>query len=96
MRYEPAYLIKRTGLRTFNAGVNGIGGTADAWAMSQFIHEVWPDAHPPYLWLLDVEAFVPSRSGRAPPTSRVSPSTSAQPAAGKGVVELVRAIGRTA
>ena len=59
MRYEPSYLEKKTGLRTFNAGVNGIGGTADAWAMTQFIHEMWPDAHPAYLWLVDVESFVP-------------------------------------
>ena len=35
MRYEPAYLQQKTGLRTFNAGVNGIGGTADAWAMTE-------------------------------------------------------------
>lgn len=59
MRYEPAYLKKKTGLRAFNAGVNGIGGTADAWAMSNFIDEVWPAAAPRYLWLLDVESFVP-------------------------------------
>ena len=43
MRYEPEYLEEKTGLSTFNAGVNGIGGTADAWAMSQFIHDTWPD-----------------------------------------------------
>ena len=59
MRYEPSYLEKKTGLRTFNAGVNGIGGTADAWAMTNFIHDTWPDADPKYLWLLDVESFVP-------------------------------------
>jgi len=59
MRYEPRYLQKKTGLRTFNAGVNGIGGTADAWAMTNFIHDTWPDADPAYFWLLDVESFVP-------------------------------------
>jgi hypothetical protein len=59
MRYEPAYLHQKTGLRTFNAGVNGIGGTADAWAMSNFIHDTFPNAQPRYLWLLDVESFVP-------------------------------------
>jgi len=59
MRYEPKYLQKKTGLRTFNAGVNGIGGTADAWAMTNFIHDTWPDAEPAYFWLLDVESFVP-------------------------------------
>jgi len=59
MRYEPKYLEKKTGLRTFNAGVNGIGGTADAWAMTNFIHDTWPKADPAYFWLLDVESFVP-------------------------------------
>ncbi len=59
LRYEPSYLEQKTGLRTFNAGVNGIGGTADAWAMVNFIHDTWPMADPKYLWLLDVESFVP-------------------------------------
>jgi hypothetical protein len=59
MRYEPKYLEKKTGLRTFNAGVNGIGGTADAWALTNFIHDTWPKADPAYFWLLDVESFVP-------------------------------------
>jgi hypothetical protein len=59
MRYEPRYLEEKTGLRTFNAGVNGIGGTTDAWAMTNFIHDTWPDADPRYFWLLDVESFVP-------------------------------------
>jgi len=59
MRYEPAYLQQKTGLRTFNAGVNGIGGTADAWAMTNFIHDTFPDSHPAYLWMVDVESFVP-------------------------------------
>jgi len=63
MRYEPAYLEAKTSLRTFNAGVNGIGGTADAWAMSRFIHETWPQSAPEYLWLLDVESFVPFEIG---------------------------------
>jgi hypothetical protein len=59
MRYEPRYLQQKTGLRAFNAGVNGIGGTADAWAMTNFIHDTWPGASPAYFWLLDVESFVP-------------------------------------
>jgi hypothetical protein len=63
MRYEPSYLEEKTGLSTFNAGVNGIGGAADAWAMSQFIHDTWPEADPEYLWLLDVESFVPFEIG---------------------------------
>ncbi len=63
MRYEPSYLEEKTGLRTFNAGVNGIGGIADAWAMTQFIHETWPDARPAYLWFIDVESYVPFEIG---------------------------------
>ena len=61
MRYEPEYLKQKTGLRTFNAGVNGIGGTADAWAMTNYIHDSFPGARQAYFWLLDVESFVPFR-----------------------------------
>jgi hypothetical protein len=59
MRYMPEDFEKLTGLRTFNGGVNGIGGTADAWAMTNLIHDTFPDADPKYFWLLDVESFVP-------------------------------------
>ena len=92
MRYEPSYLEKKTGLRTFNAGVNGIGGTADAWAMTQFIHHVWPDDQPAYLWMLDVEAFVPfavqARTANEPRLAQYV----GQASAGKGPVELAKAI----
>jgi hypothetical protein len=92
MRYEPSYLEKKTGLRTFNAGVNGIGGTADAWAMTQFIHEVWPDAHPAYLWMVDVESFVPfevqARTANEPRLAKYVGAATA----GKGPVELAKAI----
>jgi hypothetical protein len=57
MRYDPEYLQQKTGLRTFNAGVNIIGGAADVWAMTNFIHDRFPQAHPKYLWLVDVETF---------------------------------------
>jgi hypothetical protein len=59
MRWMPEHFDEVTGLRTFNAGVNGIGGTADAWAMVNYIHDTFPDSHPKYWWLLDVESFVP-------------------------------------
>jgi hypothetical protein len=59
MRYMPSHFEEVTGLRTFNAGVEGIGGTADAWAMVNFIHDTFPDSDPKYFWLLDVESFVP-------------------------------------
>ena len=92
MRYEPSYLEQKTGLRTFNAGVNGIGGTADAWAMTQFIHEVWPDAHPNYLWMVDVESFVPfevqARTANEPRLAKYVGAATA----GKGIVELAKAI----
>lgn len=92
MRYEPSYLQKLTGLRTFNAGVNGIGGTADAWAMTQFIHEVWPDSRPAYLWMVDVESFVPfevqARTANEPRLAKYV----GQATAGKGPVELAKAI----
>ena len=92
MRYEPSYLEKKTGLRTFNAGVNGIGGTADAWAMTQFLHEVWPDARPNYLWMVDVESFVPfevqARTANEPRLAKYVGAATA----GKGPLELVKAI----
>jgi hypothetical protein len=92
MRYEPSYLEKLTGLRTFNASVNGIGGTTDAWAMSQFIHEVWPDSHPAYLWLVDVESFVPlGAQGRTAAEPRLAKYVNAA-TAGKGTAELAQAI----
>ena len=92
MRYEPSYLEKKTGLKTFNAGVNGIGGTADAWAMTQFIHEVWPDSHPNYLWLVDVESFVPfavqARTANEPRLAKFVGAATA----GQGPVQLAKAI----
>jgi hypothetical protein len=92
MRYEPSYLEKKTGLRTFNAGVNGIGGTADAWAMTQFVHEVFPDSHPAYLWLVDVESFVPFKvQARTANEPRLAKFVGAATAAG-GVVELAEAV----
>ncbi len=78
---------KKTGLVTFNAGVNGIGGIPDAWAMMNYIHGRFPDSRPAYFWLVDVESFVPfSVQGNTaaeprlnqylggPPTGRRSPS----------------------
>lgn len=92
MRYEPSYLQAKTGLRTFNAGVNGIGGTADAWAMTQFIHDEFPGAQPAYLWLVDVESFVPfavqARTANEPRLAKYVGAATA----GKGPVELAEAI----
>ena len=92
MRYEPSYLEKKTGLKTFNAGVNGIGGTADAWAMTQFIHQVWPESHPNYLWMVDVESFVPfevqARTANEPRLAKFVGAATA----GQGPLELAKAI----
>jgi hypothetical protein len=87
MRYDPPFFQKKTGLDTFNAGVNGIGGIPDAWAMANYIHSRFPDSRPAYFWLVDVESFVPfSVQGNTaaeprlnqylggPPTGRRSPS----------------------
>lgn len=92
MRFEPSYLEKKTGLRTFNAGVNGIGGTVDAWAMTQFIHDTWPDASPADFWLLDVEAFVPvDVGGRTANEPRLAKYVGIA-SAGEDPVQLARAI----
>jgi len=92
MRYEPTYLEEKTGLSTFNAGVNGIGGTADAWAMTQFIHEVWPEARPNYLWLVDVESFVPFEIGGRTANERRLAKYVAEASAGKGAAQMGLAI----
>jgi hypothetical protein len=69
MRYDPEYLRQKTRLRTFNAGVNIIGGAADVWAMTSFLHARFPQSHPSYLWLVDVETF----------TTKVKQSLMAEP-----------------
>ena len=92
MRYEPSYLQEKTGLTTFNAGVNGIGGTADAWAMTQFIHDTFPDSRPAYLWLVDVESFVPFEVGaRTANEARLARYVD-QASATKGTGQLVKAV----
>jgi len=92
MRYDAAYLARKTGLRTFNAGVNGVGGTADAWAMTNFIHDTWPDATPAYFWLLDVESFVPfeiqSRTANEPRLARYVDGTGT----GRSASSVLRAV----
>jgi hypothetical protein len=92
MRYEPSYLVEKTGLSTFNAGVNGIGGTADAWAMTQFIHDTWPESDPEYLWLLDVESFVPFEIGARTANEPRMAQYVGQASVGKGPAEFARAL----
>jgi hypothetical protein len=92
MRYEPKHLEEKTGLSTFNAGVNGIGGTADAWAMTQFIHDTWPDGDPEYLWLVDVESFVPFEVGARTANEPRMARYVGQASVGKGPGEFTRAV----
>jgi hypothetical protein len=92
MRYEPEYLEEKTGLSAFNAGVNGIGGTADAWAMTQFIHDTWPEADPEYLWLLDVESFVPFEVGARTANEPRMAQYVGQASIGKGPKEFAQAL----
>ncbi len=92
MRYDPGLVAEKSGLRTFNAAVNGVGGTADMWAMTQFLNDVWPDTNPDYIWLLDVEAFVPvtieARTADEPRLARYV----GVPIASRGVREMARAV----
>ena len=92
MRYEPEYLEEKTGLSAFNAGVNGIGGTADAWAMTQFVHDTWPEADPEYLWMLDVESFVPFEVGARTANEPRMAQYVGQASIGKGPKEFAQAL----
>jgi hypothetical protein len=56
LKVNPAYLRRRSGLPAFNAGVRG-GTPVEAYAMTRYLHDRFPSAHPHYLWMLDVEAF---------------------------------------
>ena len=92
MRFEPSYLEEKTSLSTFNAGVNGIGGTGDAWAMTRFIHDTWPESDPEYLWLLDVESFVPFEIGARTANEPRMAQYVGQASIGKGPGEFARAL----
>jgi hypothetical protein len=61
---EAARVEQATGLRTFNAAVTA-GRPADAYVFTEVVHDLWPEATPDYLWLLDVEAFL---RGPLPPS----------------------------
>ena len=59
MKIQPGYLQRLTGLPGFNAAVSA-GVPADAWAFVNLLHDHFPDTHPRYLWLFDVEELHPS------------------------------------
>jgi len=56
LKLDPSYLQRRIGQRGFNAGVSD-GEPEDAWAFLNLIHSRFPNAHPHFLYMLDVEAF---------------------------------------
>lgn len=56
LKADPHFLQQQTGLPTFNAGVRG-GTTVEAYLLSKFIHDRWPDAGTRYVWLIDIESF---------------------------------------
>lgn len=56
LKIDPAYLQKKLGQSGFNAAVSD-GNPEDAWAFLNDIHARFPNAHPHFLWVLDVEAL---------------------------------------
>jgi hypothetical protein len=56
LKIDPAYLQQRLGQKGFNAAVSD-GHPEDAWALLSYIHSRFPNAHPHFLWVLDVESF---------------------------------------
>jgi hypothetical protein len=56
LKINPTYLQRRLGQPGFNAGVSD-GEPEDAWAFLNLIHSRFPQAHPHFLYMLDVEAF---------------------------------------
>lgn len=51
LRFEPAYIEKETGLTGFNAGVRN-ARPEEAWGLVHYLHGLWPDTRPRYLWLV--------------------------------------------
>jgi hypothetical protein len=70
LKIEPQYMRSLTGLRTFNAAIRD-ATPVDSYAFMRLIHDHFPQSHPHYLWLLDVEAF---RSNGFSPGLRHTPS----------------------
>jgi hypothetical protein len=97
MRMLPSYLKQKTGHTGFNAALNGIGGLTDDWAFANYFHERFPNAHPHYLWFVDVESFqnmgVGGRLGGEPRLTKFIPELldPAQLAAAKLQIALDKA-----
>jgi len=53
MRFEPGYIERKTGRKGFNAGVRN-GRPEEAWALTHYIHDRFPDVRSRYLWAISV------------------------------------------
>ena len=51
LRFEPAYIKRKTGLSAFNAGVRN-GRPEEAWGLTHYLHDLHPDVRPRYLWII--------------------------------------------
>ena len=58
LRFDPAYLQKRTGLTGFNAAVTG-ARPEDAWALVNLFHARFPTARFRFLWVIHADEFSP-------------------------------------
>jgi len=65
MHIDPSFLREQTGLETFNAAVSVIGGAAETWTLTNYLHDRFPSSRPAYLWLVDVETFNPLPNDRS-------------------------------
>ena len=53
LRFEPEYIERKTGHSAFNAGVRN-GRPEEAWGLTHYLHDLYPDVRPRYLWLIHV------------------------------------------
>ena len=60
LRFDPAYIKKRTGLTGFNAAVTG-ARPEDAWALVNLLHAQFPKARFRFLWIIHADEFAPKR-----------------------------------
>ncbi len=58
LRFDPAYIKRRTGLTGFNAAVTG-ARPEDAWALVSLLHAQFPKARFRFLWIIHADEFAP-------------------------------------
>ena len=56
LRFDPAYIERRTGLTGFNAAVTG-ARPEDAWAFLNLLHARFPGARFRFLWIIHADEF---------------------------------------